>query len=487
MPETTRPNILWLCTDQQRYDTIAALGYPGAVTPVVDRMVGEGTAFTHAYCQSQICTPSRASFLTGLYPSTVHVTRNGNLKFPKNAKLISRIFADAGYDCGLAGKFHLSSAFERLEPRLDDGYRLYAWSHSPWHGWEEGHAYADWVQAKGADLKALNLAFEGTPPEFHQTTWATETLLDFIQEPRESPWFFSWNIFDPHPPFDPPQVYLDQFDPARMPDPLFRESDFETQRALLGVDFQSEVRDPKDLDTRFPVVNLPQELRWGSDVSSEGPRDAWSLKARYFAMIKQIDDNIGRIPQVLDESGQRKNTIVIFTTDHGEALGDHGLIQKGCRFYEGLTRVPLVFSWPGTIKPGVISPALVELMDIPATLLELAGLPIPEEMQSRSLAPLLTGSAGPEEHREAVRCEFYDALALPDSSFGTMYRNRRYKLVVYHGHGLGELYDLQTDPGEFDNLWDDPNASDIKAALLLKSYDASILATDRGGPRHGHF
>jgi arylsulfatase len=172
-------------------------------------------------------------------------------------------------------------------------------------------------------------------------------------------------------------------------------------------------------------------------------------------------------------------------SDHGETLVDHGLIQKGCRFYEGLVRVPLIWRWPARFGRGVRSDALVELIDVTPTLLELAGLPVPERMLGRSLLPILQGEAAPEQHRDFVRCEYYDALAEPDGSFATMYRDERYKLVVYHGHNLGELYDLVEDPGEFENLWDSPKHAAVRCELMQRSFDASMLAADRGSERVG--
>ena len=151
---TNRPNILWVCTDQQRYDTIHALGNEHIRTRCLDRLVDEGVAFTNAYCQSTVCNPSRASFLTGRYPSTVHVNRLGNACFPDNVQLITRTLADTGYDCGLVGKLHLFAASGRVEVRPDAGYRVFKWSHHPypevfWPG--ETHAYQHWLTEPGVD------------------------------------------------------------------------------------------------------------------------------------------------------------------------------------------------------------------------------------------------------------------------------------------------------------------------------------------------
>ncbi len=480
----TCPNILWICTDQQRYDTIGALGNSHVSTPNIDRLVAEGTAFTRAYCQSPICTPSRASFLTGMYASAVHVNGNGNEIFPDKPPLVTRMLADVGYDCGLIGKLHLAGAFGRVEPRVDDGYRYWQYSHAPRDDWAEGHDYADWVRSKGEVLGELTKSLDGVPAEFHQTTWCAEKTIEFMREEREGPWLASVNIYDPHPPFNPPKTYREQFDPEGMPGPLFRESDLAQQRKLEGVDFQSKGRSPDALDIKSPI--LPRTPARGlGEAPAAGERDAKTLQAAYYAMIKLIDDQVGRMLKALEETGQREKTAVIFTSDHGEMLGDHGLIQKGCRLYEGLVRVPLIFSWPEHFKAGLVSDALVELTDLAPTLLALAGQEAPERMHGRSLLPILSGEAPPDHHREFVRCEYYDAIDMPDGTFATMYRDERYKLMVYHGHGLGELYDLEEDPGEFENLWDDPERQALKLDLMQRSFDASMLAMDRGPQRIG--
>ena len=155
-----RPNILWYCTDQQRFDTIGALGNPHIRTPNLDRFVAEGTAFTHAYCQSPICTPSRASFLTGMYPSRVHNPRNGNGWAHREvaANLVTRQLAEAGYDGGLVGKLHLAGAFNGREPRVNDGYRYFKYSHAPRNDWSlDQHDFAAWVQAQGVDPNSVLL------------------------------------------------------------------------------------------------------------------------------------------------------------------------------------------------------------------------------------------------------------------------------------------------------------------------------------------
>ena len=477
-----RPNILWYCTDQQRFDTIGALGNPHVRTPNLDRFVAEGTVFTHAYCQSPICTPSRASFLTGMYPSRVHNPRNGNGWVHREvaANLVTRQLADAGYEGGLVGKLHLAGAFNGREPRVNDGYRYVKYSHAPRNDWPlDQHDYAAWVQDQGVDPNDVLLhnfdrrhitgalmeptpQQDNTPPEVHQTTWGTEASVEFINQPRpaDQPWFLSVNVYDPHPPFNPPWEYYRRYDPDALPGPYFRPSDLEHQGRLTasGIDFQSESQPPE---------------------AFEGKK----VQAAYYAMIEQIDEQFGRLMDALEASGQADRTIVIFTSDHGESAGDYGLTQKGCRFFDGLSRVPLIWRLPGQIRAGLRSDALVELTDIAPTLLEYAGLPVPELMQGRTLRPILSGDAPPDTHRDFVRCEYLDAVEKPDHTFATMYRDRRWKLNVYHGHGIGELFDMDADPNEHDSLWDCPDHQDIKLNLMQRSFDATVLAADPGPPR----
>ena len=474
----TRPNILWICADQQRFDTVHALGNEHIRTSNLDRLIREGVAFTRAYAQSPICTPSRASFLTGCYPSAVHVNRNGNAYFPEDAALITRLLQEAGYDCGLAGKLHLSAADGRVELRLNDGYRVFQWNHHPYpeRFWPlEKDAYQRWLRRQGVEWNKayggkwfegqdeLKICCSGIAAKYHQTTWCAEEAIAFMSEPRQGPWLMSVNPFDPHPSFDPPPTYMERMDVAAMPLPLFRPEEMQTQHEFSEIDHQTtEPQSPYDYDARAMI-------------------------AAYYAQIELIDDQLGRMLNAIEESGQRENTIVIFMSDHGEMLGDHGLLRKGCRFYEGAVHVPLVVSWPTHFREGLRSNALVELTDIVPALLEAVEMPIPERIQGRSLLPILTGKSDPHKHRDFVRCEYHDALELPHHSHANMIFDGRYKFVTYHGKEDGELYDLSEDPHEFQNLWRDPASEKLKHGLMRRCFDAVMLATDAGQPRVGAY
>lgn len=270
------------------------------------------------------------------------------------------------------------------------------------------------------------------------------------------------NVYDPHPPFVPPRAYADRFDAEQMPGPYFKESDLAHQAKLASIDFQGEVGRPED-------------------------HDAKRVQAHYYAMIAQIDDQFSRIMDALEDSGQADNTVIIFTSDHGEMLGDHGLLQKGCRFYEGLVRVPLIVSWPGHFQQNRQSNGLVELLDLSATLLDIAAVEVPDYHQGRSLLPVLRGEADGNKLRSSVRCEYFDALDPQftggTGTFATMYHDGRYKLSLYHDHHLGELYDLQHDPWEFEDLFNSANHQAIKHRLIAESFDQHVILTTQVGAK----
>jgi arylsulfatase A-like enzyme len=268
----------------------------------------------------------------------------------------------------------------------------------------------------------------------------------------------SINPFDPHAPFDAPWEYFRRYDPATLPGAHFQDSDLEQQARLTaaGIDFQSKAQPPDVWDDKL-------------------------IQASYYAMIEQIDHEFGRLLDFLDASGQRENTIIIFMSDHGEMLGDHGLILKGCRLYEGLVRVPLLISWPGHFQQNAISDALVELVDLVPTFYDVLNMDMPHFVQGRSLLPLLTGQTN--QHRAFVRTEYFGAINYPDKTHATMYRDRRWKLVSYHQKNVCELYDLEADPWEHHNLADHPDYQAVRLELLQKSFDAAIYAHPPEPPR----
>lgn len=469
-----RPNVLWICTDQQRYDTISALGNPHLRTPQIDALIAGGVCFEQAYCQSPVCTPSRASFLTGRYPRTTGCRQNGQ-SMPERERLLPRLFADAGYRCGLAGKLHLASCDKgKVETRIDDGYGAFHWSHHPQPDWPE-NAYTQWLEAKGEDWHELyadpgnGYVKEGVPAELHQTTWCAEMAIDFMRKNSDQPWFFSFNCFDPHHAFDPPKTHLDRFDPSAMPLPKVREGEWREKTPYQALDHEWAHNEPGGFHTAAMTDD-----------------DRRLVTAAYYAMCELIDEQVGRMMAALTETGQLDNTIVIFMSDHGEMLGDHGIYYKGPHFYDEAVRVPLVLSWPGHLEAGLRSDALVELLDLAPTLLQAAELPVPTALQGRSLLALCQGQAPAHEHRDSVFSEYYNAWSHPHS-YGSMLRTRTHKIVVYHGIDEGELYDLVEDPDEFANLWSSPAHQALKLEMMKACFDSSVFTMDPDPPRLGAF
>lgn len=420
--------------------------------------------------------------MTGMYPSRLHQNRNQSASFapayPGEPLLITHLLQAAGYRCGLVGKLDLAAGTEPITDHNDYGYSFVRYSSRPDLPDEPGSLYHEWLRRSGHD-PALMLGNRATerhgvvtflPPEtasdtpsaeLHHSTWCADQAIEFIQHKSAQPWLLTLNLFDPHPPYDPPLNYYRRFDSSSLPEAAFRDTDINLQADLSDVEFQTEVRSPNEMDIQ-------------------------SLRAAYLAMIELADEQIGRVLDAVDQSAPGEQTLIVFTSDHGDLQGDHGLVRKGCRFNEGLIRVPLLWSWPGHVQPGLVSDALVELTDIVPTLLSAVELPLPRRISGRSLLRILTGAESPDQHRDFVRSEFYDAQGWQpkDSRItaGTMYRDERWKLTLYHSHGTGELYDLKNDPQEFDNLWDNSSASQTKVRLMESSFAATVLGGDIGPP-----
>jgi arylsulfatase A-like enzyme len=477
---TTRPNILWICTDQQRFDTLGCYGNPFVHTPNLDRLASEGTRFELAFSQSPVCTPSRAAFLTGRYPRTCGGRQNG-ADIPDDEVLVTKLLADAGYVCGLAGKLHLRACNPKhlgpggVESRIDDGYAEFHWSHHNGPMKPSANEYWDWLAEKGltfhnqpcAESTCIHYAMTG---ETSQTAWCAEKAADFMRERAADgkPWLFSVNLFDPHHAFDAPREYVERYLERldEIPLPVRQEGELAEKPLWQAYDAENG------------GYGLEKRLTWGAMDET----DHRLVRASYWAMCDMIDDYVGRMLAALEETGQRENTLVIFTSDHGELLGDHGIYLKGPFFYDCSVRVPLIVHWPGRVKTQE-SPALVELLDLPQTLLDAVGLPHHPGMQGQSLWPMLTGGAPADEHRTSVYCEYYNSCHGHNGDFvqpamTTMVRTRQHKLTVAHGEGQGELYDLATDPQELHNLWEDPTHIATKARLLVELADRMAFTCD---------
>ena len=465
-------NILWICSDQQRFDTLGCTGNEFVKTPNIDRIASMGIKFNRAYTQSPVCAPSRASFLTGRYPRTCGVRQNGQ-NIPRDEKLVTKLFADNGYMCGLSGKLHISACNKQytkiIEPRIDDGYHYFKWSHHPAGRKDKGNwpmnDYTMWLAAKGVEYKETprsdcKYIADGMPEKHHQSAWCTDMALECMQSADnwDIPWLFSVNYFDPHHSFNPPKEYLERYlsilDEIPLPNYIPGELDNKTV-------FQK--RD------HAGAYDTPGNFSY-DDMSEKDHR---LIRAAYWAMIDLLDVQIGRILDYLEESGQLENTMIIFTSDHGEGLGDHGIYLKGPYFYENNVRIPLILSCPKLIPAGQESDELVELVDLAPTICEAAGIAKSDGFQGKSLLPLVTGSTEPGSYRGSIYCEYYNSNINHRNplAYATMVRDDRYKLVrVHDGNNeqkvLCELYDLKTDPDETVNQSENPEYAETKSRML---------------------
>ena len=475
MSNDARPNILWICSDQQRFDTLGCYGNTFVQTPHIDKLAASGMRFERAYSQSPVCTPSRSSFLTGRYPRTTRCRQNGQ-SIPEDEVLVTRLLAEAGYICGLSGKLHLSTCNPAgqtgTERRINDGYDEFHWSHHPRPGDWPTNEYIHWLQERGLSYGVTpydgsRYVQAGMPAEHHQTTWCAEKAINFIETSSdyEHPWLFSVNMFDPHHPFDPPVEYLERYLDILedIPLPNYKDGELDNKPIFQQIDHQGAYHTPGN---------------FAYDEMTE--KDHRLTTAAYWAMCDLIDVQVGRMLEALERTGQLENTIVIFMSDHGEMLGDHGIYWKGPYFYESAIHVPLIIAHPGKIAANQESAALVELVDLAPTLLEAAGLPVYGGMQGKSLWPMLTGAQPVNQHRDDIYCEYYNAMPWhrdPLPQF-TMVRDDRYKIVVAHGLNTGELYDLESDPTETHNLWDDAEYTAVKLAMYQRVCDRMAWTVD---------
>lgn len=481
MTEPTRPHILLICTDQQRFSALGASGNDEIETPHLDRFAAEGVRFDNCYVQNPVCSPSRASLMTGQYVHSHGLWANG-VDLPEGSRLFSRDLADAGYDCGLVGKFHLSACFGgRLEKRHDDGFRVFRWAHDPYPGSSENH-YHRWLQATHPDLYAAARSSDGEvtwdtmPTEAHYSRWIGNETIDFLRESRDPghPFFFVANFFDPHHGFGAPKEYADRYDPASLSRPVTREG---------------ELASKPGVQTEASHESYAGHARGFTAYTDE---ELQEVKASYYAMVTLVDAEVGRILDALDDAGLRDSTLVVFTSDHGEMLGDHQLMLKGPMMYEPAVRVPLLMRWPGVIDGGRTVTELVEWIDLASTALEVAGADDARaRVQGQSLLPLARGDAEAPSRGWALS-EYrnsghpYDD---PYPSHLTMLRTDHWKLVVHHGAPAsarprdGELYDLAADPDELDNLWSDADHHDVRTDLQEQLLDVLVSVEDRTQPR----
>jgi arylsulfatase A-like enzyme len=452
-----RPDIVLVITDQQRYETIGALGFPHVDTPVLDRLVNEGTHFSRCYVTGASCVPSRASLFTGVYPHTNGILTNASSWRHTWVETL----AASGYLCANVGKMHTQpmDAPAGFEERIvvENKDRSMA---------KRGR---DFIDAWDRALEAAGVAKPGLPtyrllPDYAERLGAYEWSLDESLHPDvfvgrtaadwvsrhagdDRPWFLQVGFPGPHPPYDPPRRFIDRY---------------------RGRDLPMRAVSPDDLERQPPPFRALRDKHvTGNHDAAPHTIDAPHAQrhrqlAHYLANVTLIDAEVGRLLEALDRAGRLDNTILIFTSDHGDCLGDHGHAQKW-NMYEQVVRVPLVIWSKGRLAGRGEVSSMVQSIDLAPAIFELAGCEIPSWWEASSLLPALQGEqlAG----RDAVYCEQGRDVVFQFADFVSMLRTDRYKFVHFLGEDFGQLFDLDDDPHEDINRWDDPGMHAVREAL----------------------
>ncbi len=463
MAESERPNLLFIMDDQHRHDYLSAAGASFLNTPNLDRLASRGIRFTQCITNAPVCAPARIGLASGLQPARLGCLDN-NCYLPRHITPYYARLRDAGYRVGCVGKLDLAKP-DPYNGRRGDRPRVFGWGFT--HPEEcEGkmHAgtadeprgpYGFWLEEQGlfeafrADYAARQARgwIEGAS---HDSVLPTEAFEDAYIGRRAAEWIdtipddYPWHLFvsfvGPHDPFDPPAEYADRYRDAEVP-PAVRSGRESGGREGYGREGQGcegggregSGRECSGREGKPDWVNARRRDLSGEEIAV--------TRRQYSAAIELIDDQVGRIIDAVERRGIGADTVVVFASDHGEMLGDHGLYTKSVP-YEAALRVPLIAAGPD-IPGGRTSDALVELIDVNPTLCALAGLPAQEGLDARDLGPVLAGerTAHREEAASALR-EF------------RLVRTAERKLVAHHT-GEVELYDLESDPDELENVADD--------------------------------
>ncbi|HLQ88827.1 MAG TPA: sulfatase-like hydrolase/transferase [Xanthobacteraceae bacterium] len=529
-----RPNILFFITDQLRADHLGCYGNQTIRTPAIDQFAARGVSFDRFYVASPVCQPNRATLMTGRMPS-LHGVRHNGISLSLNATTFVDLLRASGWKTALIGKSHLQNMTgtptvvpaptppagfsgppaglneAEKHDRNDDAYEQengIAWDQNPdrkirlpYYGFDHvelcsGHAtevhgtYTGWLRARRPDADRLRGPDNALPSDYvlpqawrtslpeelYPTSYVVERTLAFLDrhagERDAAPFFLQCSFPDPHHPFTPPGRYWEMYKPQDMALP---KSFHLGNRALPP--HAAHLIAERDAGTR--KATTPGAFA----VNERETREAIALT---FGMIAMIDDGIARILKRLDELGLTHNTVLVFTSDHGDLMGDHQLMLKGAYAYQGLIRVPFIWVEPSHVRAAARSDALFGTFDIAATFLDRARLAPYNGLQGRSMLPAIAGdnTAG----HDGILVEYGSqrpVTGLPAEFTMRTLVDDRWRITLFRGVPWGELYDLASDPHEMHNLWDDPAHAADKLVLLERLAQKMMELSERS-PRPTH-
>ena len=435
------PNILFIMTDDQRQDSMSAYGNRVLKTPNMDRIANEGIRFQESFVTNSLCAPSRVSYLTGLYSFAHGVWTNGDgpqfyngSGIRADQRTFVQLLREAGYYTGLAGKWHLKS----MPAGFDE------WVIFPWQG--EYHN-PDMI-ANGVRLRMRGHADDVTGDQ----------ALEFLaHRPKDRPFCLLYQFKSPHRSWTPAERFATALDDVDVPVPATFEEKLEGKPdAVRAADMA--LADLPDFRDQVPADLPPAERK---------RRNYQLMVKNYYRVLMSVDENVGRVLDYLDRNGLADNTIVVYTSDNGFFLGEHGLYDKRL-MYEPSIRVPTAIRYPARIKAGMVDRSHMVLnVDMAPTLLQLAGVPVPHGLHGRSMMPLLLGAEVP--WRDAFLYEYYEYPAGHCARKNRGIRTDRWKLIHFFEQPQEwELYDLKADPAETKNLAASPSHAGVMTSLKAR-------------------
>ena len=432
-----RTNVLWLMADQWRGDMLGCLGHPAIKTPNLDKLASQGVNFSRTYCSSPVCLPSRASMFTGLNLPHHQAITNG-MPMKKDTPCFTALLKEDGYRTANIGKHHAGVSGQHCWEYQDNSPDAFG-ATAPRNVAFDPENYPELTFIADEVCDDSDRVLYGTYPgpvpttkSYRLTTQAMKWLY-YHDDPR--PFFLRVSYDDPHPPVVPPPPFDKMYDPADVPQDLID-------------------RAKESFANKTWTVQTYAEQKGLTKIAEDQHREH---VARYMGLCSHLDAQIGRLLDYLEEIGYADNTLVLFNSDHGHMLGEHGLTHKHYVLYEGVNRIPFIMRWPGKLPEGKVSDALIDGCDLAPTLMDALGVDGLGNIDGHSILPIAKGET--DSINEYVVCQYDD--------FCFSIVDQRWKLINYDSddEGIGEFYDLEADPYEKDNLWGKDNVANEQARL----------------------